>query len=339
MTIKVARGPGNGAVLGIASRFNMLAGSSALCLVLAACGGGSGGSVASTPPPPLVTPTPTPTALAPPTVNLLPGRKTGLPVLASDGGPTLKAGEYLLPLITTAVAANFSGDADTINQGARLSNMDALDSVLINNPPFLYKTYVAGGGFTLPDGRKLNLHVNHDLDYTRFGSWWVGRTANGTLYMEDNAAFVGGLETPLGNIPATGTASYSGKVTGHYSDYYNCACASFSGVIGNVQLSANFGNKTLSGLMTQMQVIPDTALSGFMNDVSFTASFASAENWFSGTTAVASMPNSPFALAGNAAGSIVGSFYGPRGQEVGAVWTLSDGSRRVIGSFGAKTGN
>ena len=56
--------------------------------------------------------------------------------------------------------------------------------------------------------------------------------------------------------------------------------------------------------MTHMQVIPDDQVSSFMNDVSFSASFANSRNWFSGTTAVASMPGTPFALNANASGTI-----------------------------------
>ena len=321
----------------------LVAGLFATSLMLSACGGGGGGGgLVSTPPPPTTpTPTPTPSSLPPPTVDLLPGKKTPIPsVLATNGGPTLNLENVTIPLITTAVTANFSGDAATIDAGATLWAMDGTKFLDIKNPAFVEVSY-QGGTHTLSDGRKLFVHVasNPDLDYTVYGNWWVGTSTANSLTMEDNAAFVGGLETPLANIPTSGSASYRGKVVGQYSDYYLCSCASFSGVVGNVSLSANFGNRTLSGLMTQMQVIPDTALSGFMNDVSFAASFANAHNWFSGTTGVASSPNTPFALANNASGSIVGSFFGPSAQEVGAAWTLSDGSRRVIGSFGAKTGN
>ena len=35
---------------------------------------------------------------------------------------------------------------------------------------------------------------------------------------------------------------------------------------------------------------------------------------------------------------IAGLFFGPAAEELGAVWTLSDGTRTAIGTIGAKTG-
>jgi hypothetical protein len=54
-------------------------------------------------------------------------------------------------------------------------------------------------------------------------------------------------------------------------------------------------------------------------------------NRFRGATAVASTPSGLFTLSGTATGSITGAFYGPTAQNLGAIWTLSDGTTSAIG--------
>lgn len=312
-------------------------------LLIAACGGGGNG-VESTPTPqpnptPTPTPTPNPPPPAPPTVNLLPGVRSTEPtiVTAIPGGPRLSIYDYMVPLTITAVGSSFSGDATTTNAGGSLFQMDGVPMLRLNNPAFTAN--YGGGRFYLRDGRDFNQHIEADLDYVRYGSWWVSREVSGVGYLEDNGTFVGGLETPVSAIPTSGTASYTGSTVGHYSQYSMCHCASFASVEGHVQLTVDFGSRALSGVMTDMRVFDDLAPPAVMNDISFSASLLSSQNWFSGSTTVSSNPGGPYALNSNAAGSIVGSFYGPTAQEVGAVWTLSDGVRRVIGSFGASAGH
>ena len=72
------------------------------------------------------------------------------------------------------------------------------------------------------------------------------------------------------------------------------------------------------------------------NDVSFSASIGTGTNRFSGTTAATSAPGTGFSLAGSATGTINGAFFGPAAQNVGAVWTLGDGSISAIGTIAGK---
>ena len=124
-------------------------------------------------------------------------------------------------------------------------------------------------GFRLPDRRGLEVALNEELDFAAYGSWWVTRNTSAGLNLEQNGVFIAGLETPVGNIPVSGTASYSGNVVSQHNEYYTCQCASFAAVAGNVQMTADFNSRSISGLMTQLQVIPDWTVSGFMNDASF----------------------------------------------------------------------
>jgi hypothetical protein len=72
------------------------------------------------------------------------------------------------------------------------------------------------------------------------------------------------------------------------------------------------------------------------NDVSVNASIAAGTNKFSGTTGVTSTPQNTFSLKGSAIGSINGAFYGPAAEELGAIWTLSDGTISAIGGLAAR---
>lgn len=71
------------------------------------------------------------------------------------------------------------------------------------------------------------------------------------------------------------------------------------------------------------------------NDVSLNASIAPGTSRFSGSTAATSAPGTGFSLAGSATGHIDGAFYGPAAQNLGAVWSLSDGTGSAIGVIAA----
>ncbi len=101
---------------------------------------------------------------------------------------------------------------------------------------------------------------------------------------------------------------------------------------------------TLTSTMPTRGNIPDTVIqlsvpSIGLNaqwDVSVAASIAAGTNKFNGSTAVTSAPPGPFSLNASASGSINGAFYGPAAQNLGAIWTLSDGTTSAIGGVVAR---
>lgn len=97
----------------------------------------------------------------------------------------------------------------------------------------------------------------------------------------------------------------------------------------------------LSGSMTNVSLLDGDGMFADTppGDIAIAARFDGSRNFFSGTTSVTSFPNNVAAMTANASGAIAGRFFGPSAQEIGAVWTLSDGVRQMIGSFGAKIGN
>jgi len=68
------------------------------------------------------------------------------------------------------------------------------------------------------------------------------------------------------------------------------------------------------------------------NDVSVAGTIAMGTNKFSGTTAATSSPGTPMSLSASATGHIDGAFYGPAAQNLGAVWSLSDGTGSALGT-------
>ncbi len=139
-------------------------------------------------------------------------------------------------------------------------------------------------------------------------------------------------------IPTSGTATYSqtGGVGGTtFAPSGNGVVAAT--VSGDANLTANFATGAVTGSFTNMSAY-NTGTFTPWNDVSVNASIAAGTNQFSGSTATTSAPGGNFALKGNAAGHINGSFYGPNANELGAVWTLSngDGTGSAIGVIGAR---
>jgi hypothetical protein len=201
--------------------------------------------------------------------------------------------------------------------------------------------------FPVPTGPYLSNYVvtdGTDLDYTRFGYWYVDDGIDGPFA---HGVWNVGFATPVTAIPTVGQASYIGKTTGLYDESHACGCQDWSTVAfsGDMSLKADFGARTLSGSFTNLAITggyvqgsrySPIPLQPTLNDVSFTASIDSNRNWFSGVTGVTTQPTGQQAFAPDAAGSITGMFYGPTANEVGGIWTLSDSVRRLIGSFGGK---
>ena len=106
---------------------------------------------------------------------------------------------------------------------------------------------------------------------------------------------------------------------------------------GNAAFSADFASGKITGAFTHMQYpnplggLPLTALLLNMSN----ASIAAGTNRFSGSTAVTSAPQNTFSLLGSATGHIDGAFYGPAAQNLGAIWSLTDGTTSAIGGVAA----
>jgi hypothetical protein len=325
-----------------------MASSLALAIGLAACGGGGGGGgLVSIPPPPTPTPTPTPAAAtigAParaivPNANLFP--------IAVAGGPTIQAhSTTVFPLLQTVVSiggGTVAAGTATMNGGATLAFNSIGDSYQLNlgNPALGVSSAVLNArpaGIYQADLGSISVFLDianpatSNLSWTTYGFWDIHSSA--TII---NAPFVTGYETPAGSIPASGTATYAGSVVG---EAFTPLAGQQSGVgyaalSGDATLQANFASGSITGSLTNMIVTGFEGDTTPWNSVSLLGAISGGQ--FSGASAATSAPGNYASLSGSATGTFAGMFFGPNAQELGAVWTLFDGTSAAVGSIGATT--
>jgi len=153
------------------------------------------------------------------------------------------------------------------------------------------------------------------LTYSAFGLWGVGDQAGGGV-----GGFAFGNLTPATSIPATGTASFNGTVTGTGLANGNTIYA----LQGDAQLNANFSNQSVTTKLTNLNTLNiSTSATGSLPDL--TGNSAISGNAYSGAIA-----------GGGLRGTLTGNFYGPAAQETAGVWQASGGGAFWGGSYGAK---
>ena len=327
----------------------MLASSFAFAACLAGCGGG-GTSVASMPPPP-ITPTPAKTGAIISAPALATAPNAGLFPLAASGGPTIQSHpSTLFPLLQSVVSISpgtAAAGTATMNAGATLAysapgNSYQLD---VGNPALgvshvaltpsssgsasVFQADLGGGAAAFVD---IVNPATSSLSWTSYGFWDVHASASYT-----NAAFVTGYATPDAGVPTSGTAAYTGSVVGEafHPDAAGIDGVDFYQLAGSASLQANFGNRSISGNLTNMTTKSFEGDVSPWNSVSLLGSISGGQ--FSGTSAATSAPANSGSLSTAANGTFAGMFFGPNAQELGAVWTLYDGTSSAVGSIGATT--
>jgi len=172
---------------------------------------------------------------------------------------------------------------------------------------------------------------------SRMGAWAVRDGDTGQL--KSFAFFTTGIPTPAQNMPTTGTAAYHADTeSGTVGVVMVPTAGGFASAAlsGRGQLIADFDVGVIVGTLTNMQATDANNVTTPWNDVSVAATIAGGAPSFAGTTAAATAPAAPFALKSTASGQIRGAFYGGSAEQVGAVWSLSDGTGSAIGVFGGK---
>ena len=261
--------------------------------------------------------------------------------LALPGGPSFDGlnGNFpvnvVFPLISTSLKSGASGLSASANTDATLtviSSSGNSQNIQLSIPSL---------NLTLNSNYGESLILNIDgftsgFSYVVMGSW-DERPTKGALQSSTQFAF--GYETPRASLPQTGIASFYGPAYGSVFKQQNGTIIEAQ-VGGSANLQADFSSGQVKGALVSMQqgsglnTQPNIPLK--WNDVSFNASIAQGSSRFSGTTAATSAPGTGFSLAGSATGNINGAFYGPGGQNVGAVWTLNDGSISALGTLMGK---
>jgi hypothetical protein len=303
---------------------NLLIAASALSL--SACGGG-GTRIASIPNPQL-TPTPTPTPAPTPAPTPTP---TSAPIPPAHIGLVSPAPFAVLGVGDT-YSTDSAGQHPTLLSGPSAQNVQfsydpASESYFISLPGFqrgiLDETGYSGSvgqvatastsgvlelsfGFAQPVFVTLPVPGStfSPYTYTSFGSW-DGRT--GTTGTGDNlraeGIFAYGIPTVVGDVPITGSASYTAEIQGALwpkTDYP---------VGGDVNLLFNFAGGTLGG---SMHPTIEDHLAGFVVDFGhfdFTQTvYSTGSTSFSGKFTVPGVPN--------ADSSFNGIFTGPQAAEL-----------------------
>ena len=177
-------------------------------------------------------------------------------------------------------------------------------------------------------GKTFDMDADY-LDYVAYGAWSYGPTGGAPT---NEGIYVLGYQTAVSAIPTSGTANYSGQTTGVTANPSGSSIVTGT-LAGAASLSVNFATGVVSGSLTGMTATTSSGASQAWNDVSLSGSISG--NTFSGTTAASSAPGGTLSLKASATGALKGGFYGPAADDVGAVWTLSDGRGAAVGAFGA----
>ena len=190
------------------------------------------------------------------------------------------------------------------------------------------------------------------LNYVALGAWAEPQSNAGAY--GSITAFAFGYETPKTSMPTTGTAAFGGLAEATVLKPVDGSIrAAF--VRGSAGLTVDFASGTITGSffsMTQSDYVSYANGTGHVppvtggifggmgshpwNDVSLTATIAGGTNRFTGSTAATSSPSTTFSLGSTAKGFVDGAFYGPNAENLGAVWSLSDGTGSALGTLGAE---
>ncbi|HEY0164472.1 MAG TPA: transferrin-binding protein-like solute binding protein [Sphingomicrobium sp.] len=310
---------------------------SLLITSLAACGGGGSGIGFIPAPPPPPPPPPAGATIGAPATAIMPNASL-LPI-ATIGGPTIQAHtSTVFPLLQTTIFGSTTeviADAATMSGGATLTftapgstvsldvenpEVGLLNANLTASPTGLYEAAIGSSANTF---LALADPATSNLSWTTYGYWATG--GNG---ISVTTQFVTGYQTPTSSVPTTGSATYLGSTVGESYGPGNA----YHNLSGDAALQANFATGAMTGTMNLVSNGFEGDIDPF-NSVSLVGTISGGN--FGGTTAVTSSPAG--ALGANATGTFTGLFFGPNAQELGAVWTLFDGTASAVGSIGATT--
>lgn len=182
-------------------------------------------------------------------------------------------------------------------------------------------------GSIVPADRRLIVGMSN-LQYTLAGTWGV--VDNPSNAFLGAGVFVTGFRTPAVSLPVVGSANFTGETAGIIfgpdTNGYSAGA-----IQGDVAITANFAVGSVNGNMSNMTVEGPTGSPLPWNNVSFSANIVGGSSSFTGTTSTTSSVGGTFGLPSGSAGFIDGGFYGPNAEEVGAVWTMYNDNKSVMG--------
>lgn len=253
-----------------------------------------------------------------------------------DGSSGGYPANVTFPLIATSLKSASPGMSAAASPGATLTVVGAPGNT--TNFQLVIPSIGVNSNYTSIESIAANSSGwTWGYSYVTAGSWLQGSGNSGSL--QSTSVYSFGYETPGSGMPTTGTAQFSGLASGSVYQTNNGTILG-APLDGKATLSVSFSSGQVTGSLSlqQWDGVPYNSAPGYLpwNDVSLNANIAPGTNRFSGSTAATSAPGTSFSLAGSATGHVDGAFYGPAAQNLGAVWSLSDGSKSAIGALAAK---
>jgi hypothetical protein len=198
---------------------------------------------------------------------------------------------------------------------------------------------VTGGGSRLLDyspvasrdiggGRTFNSQLDYStgLSYVSLGqwNWWISDNATGNTEEYNSLYFVHGDRTPAGDIPASGTATYSGQSLGFSTDAVDRSNA--YGAPIDVSLAADFGQRAIAAQLNRDAQTSGDSIGGY-------TTVASVE--LHGTGGITTSGSFAVPLAGTVnttpvAGALDGAFFGPNAEQVGGVFSVGNTAGQAL---------
>jgi hypothetical protein len=308
-----------------------------LALGLAGCAGnGSGGGPAISPPLENLLPPPPPPEPPPSGINFV----DWADVAAHPDGFKFALAGYsreatapdtpsaLKPNATLRGSYSSAGIADLVmsSGGTNLVPRGPYEAVLSDDPRLHFLRHYLD---EFPHGYVADPFAS-DWNYQTFGLWGVSYLTFDSITPQGGrrmGALTVGAQTNVVDVPATGTATYTGFSAGNY---FATSYFATSAVTANLVANVDFAQRKVALSLTDSiwADIPRPEL-----DLSGTLTFASGVNGFAGpvTTLGGGEAGAPMTGTAN------GFFYGPGAAELGGVfWVTSGQSNAYIGAFGAR---
>jgi hypothetical protein len=171
-------------------------------------------------------------------------------------------------------------------------------------------------------------------DYTTWGVWGADFNADKNLTAAPNSLWVAGKLTQTVDMPASGSAGYTGQVIGEVT-------GSQSGQVqGTLNMAVDFGNRTVGGSMNNLTIISGTPYNQASPGVPAPngAVWVNQANLSGGWNAGSVQYNAAIRGAGISSGSATGAFFGPQAIETGGRWNIQTETSQGAGIFTGKRG-
>jgi hypothetical protein len=293
----------------------------AACIALSACGGGGGGVNVAPAPPAAPAPTPTNTTLTDLKASQSFTNDASANTLTFDlTTNTTITGKNTPGTLT--ISYNVVNNSYSVASGGRSQTFLTSD-VETNSPAEVRYRKIEGAQRDTLTLVKIPYTDKSPTQYVGLG-YWQRNTLAGNLQDTEFSTFTYGLETPTAAVPRTGTAAFKIDVFGLASTPgFEPRQFQGSGVFSTdfaAGVFSAFSDHTETGLVTG-----DGVVGGGIGLTS--AGTLSSGGGFSGNILYGG-------TNGSIAGSLVGRFYGPTGQELGASFAGSNASgASVTGAF------